>query len=128
MSHHPNRVLPSLGLDQDLAWQLTDKLWYKARNGSGGNSYNCSLPNSDGCNSTSWFTKLRNIDDDDGNLNNGTPHATAIFNAFNRHVIACGKVNDASNQNTSSCPSIAAPTLSATAGSSSASLSWTSAA
>src|SRR5436309_4831705 len=123
-----NRDLPPLGLDQDTAWQLTDKLWYKSRNGSGGNAYNCSLPNSDGCNSTSWFTKLRNIDDDDGNLNNGTPHATAIFSAFNRHAIACGKVNDASNQNTSSCPSIAAPTLSATAGSSSASLSWTSAA
>lgn len=28
-------------------------------------------------------------DDDDGNLNNGTPHMTAIFNAFNSHEIAC---------------------------------------
>src|SRR5436309_2837019 len=120
-----NRDLPPLGLDQDTAWQLTDKLCYKSRNGSGGNAYNCSLPNSDGCNSTSWFTKLRNIDDDDGNLNNGTPHAAAIFAAFNRHSIACGAAGDPSNQTTSSCPSIGGPSLSARAGSGSVSLSWT---
>ena len=28
-------------------------------------------------------------DDDNGNLNDGTPHMTAIFDAFNRHGIAC---------------------------------------
>jgi hypothetical protein len=28
-------------------------------------------------------------DDDDGNPSNGTPHMTAIYNAFNRHGIAC---------------------------------------
>ena len=32
-----------------------------------------------------WLT----ADDDDGNLNDGTPHMTAIFAAFNRHGIAC---------------------------------------
>jgi hypothetical protein len=32
-----------------------------------------------------WIT----ADDDNGNLNDGTPHMTAIFNAFNRHGIAC---------------------------------------
>jgi len=120
------RDLPPTGMDQETAWALTDKLWYKSRNGSGGNAYNCSLPNSDGCNAGSWFTKLRTIDDDNGNLNDGTPHAAAIFAAFNRHVIACGGVNDASNTNSSSCPSIAAPTISGQAGSSSAVLSWSS--
>jgi len=118
------RDLPAAGLDPDTAWQLTDKLWYESRQGSGGNAYNCSLPSSDGCNSGSWFTKLRNIDDDDGNLNNGTPHAAAIFAAFNRHAIACGAASDASNQSHSSCPSLGAPTLTASAGSGSASLSW----
>jgi hypothetical protein len=29
-------------------------------------------------------------DDDNGNLNDGTPHMTAIFNAFNDQEIACG--------------------------------------
>lgn len=118
------RDLPAAGLDADTAWQLTDKLWYKSRQGSGGNAYNCSLPSSDGCGAGAWFTKLRNIDDDDGNLNNGTPHAAAIFAAFNRHAIACGNAGDASNQNSSSCPALARPTVTTTAGSSSVSLSW----
>jgi hypothetical protein len=72
------RDLTAAGLDVDTAWQLTDKLWYKSRQGSGGNAYNCALPSSDGCGAGSWYTKLRNIDDDDGNLANGTPHAAAI--------------------------------------------------
>ncbi|MFN7964660.1 MAG: hypothetical protein U0V87_03115 [Acidobacteriota bacterium] len=86
--------------------------------------YNCALPSSDGCGTGSWFHKLRLADDDDGNLNNGTPHAQAIFNAFKRHNIACGTAADASNQNTSSCPVLAQPTVSATAGSGSVTVSW----
>ncbi len=119
------RDLPAMGLDQASAWQLMDKLWYKSRPGSGGKAYNCSPPNSDGCGSSAWFTKLRNIDDDDGNLSNGTPHAAAIFAAFDRHNIACGSAGDSSNQNYSTCPTIGDTTLSGTAGSNSASLSWT---
>jgi subtilisin-like proprotein convertase family protein len=119
------RDLPASGLDLASAWQLADKLWYKSRLGSGGNAYNCALPNSDGCSAISWFQKLRTIDDDDGNLANGTPHAAAIFAAFNRHRIACGAVGDASNQNSTTCPSIGATVLTATAGSSSAQLNWT---
>ena len=106
-----------MGLDQATAWNLADKLWYKSRLGSGGNAYNCALPDSDGCSAGSWFHKLRVIDDNDGNLTNGTPHAAAIFAAFDRHKIACGAASDASNQNTSTCAVLQAPTLSATAGS-----------
>jgi hypothetical protein len=119
------RDLPASGLDAATSWQLAEKLFYKSRQGSGGNTQNCSLPNSDGCGTTNWFQKLRNADDDDGNLSNGTPHGAAIFAAFNRHAIACGSAGDASNQSTSSCPSLAAPVLTTTAGSNSASLSWT---
>jgi subtilisin-like proprotein convertase family protein len=119
------RDFPASGLDLASSWQIADKLWYKSRLGSGGNAYNCALPNSDGCAATSWFSKLRAIDDDDGNLANGTPHAAAIFAAFNRHKIACGLAGDASNQNTSSCPAIGAATLSSLAGSGSAQLNWT---
>jgi fibronectin type 3 domain-containing protein len=118
------RDLTSAGLDLNTAWELTNRLWYESRQGSGGNAYNCSLPSSDGCGAGSWFTKMRNIDDDDGNLSNGTPHAAAIFAAFNRHNIACGAASDASNQNHSSCPSFTTPVLSTSAGSGSASLSW----
>lgn len=119
------RDLPASGLDPASSWQLADKLWYKSRLGSGGNAYNCALPNSDGCGATSWFTKLRTIDDDDGNLANGTPHAAAIYAAFNRHKIACGLAGDASNQNSSTCPALGTPVLTATARSAAAQLDWT---
>ncbi len=119
------RDLPAAGIDSATAWQLVDKLWYESRSGSGGDAYHCSLPGSDGCAATSWFSKLRAIDDEDGNLANGTPHAAAIFEAFNRHGIACGTANDPSNRSRSTCPSLSAPTLVGTAGAGAASLSWT---
>ncbi len=119
------RKLTAAGLDLPTSWQLVDKLWYKSRTGSGGNAYNCSLPSSDGCSATSWFSKMRAVDDDDGNLANGTPHAAAIFAAFNDHGIACGTVDSQSNQNSSSCPTIGAPTMSSSIGNGVANLSWT---
>jgi hypothetical protein len=119
------RDLPATGLDPASSWQLADKLWYKSRLGSGDNAYNCALPDSDGCAATSWFTKLRIADDDDGSLANGTPHAAAIFAAFNRHAIACGTADSATNLSSSTCPAVAAPVLTATAGSAAAALSWT---
>ncbi len=118
------RDLPAAGFDTASAWQLAERLWYQTRNGSGGNAYNCALPSSDGCGTNSWFHKFRIADDDDGNLNNGTPHAQQIFNAFKRHGIACGAAADASNQNTSSCPVLAKPDVVAAAGSGSVTVSW----
>ena len=113
-----------MGMDAASAWQLADRLWFQSRQGSGGNAYNCSLPNSDGCGSNSWFHKLRVADDDDGNLDNGTPHAAAIFAAFNRHNIACGAAADPSNQNGSACPALAQPSLSAANDQSGLRLDW----
>ena len=120
------RDLPAMGLDSETSWQLTEKLFYVSREGSGGPIYTCSLPNSDGCAAGSWFMQMRNADDDDGNLDNGTPHAEALFAAFDRHAIACGAASDASNQNSSSCPTLDAPVLDGSAGSNSADLGWTS--
>ncbi len=105
------RDLPASGLDADSSWQLAERLWYQSRKGSGGNAYNCTLPNSDGCGATSWYTKLRTADDDDGNLANGTPHAAAIYAAFARHNIACGAATDTTNRNSSGCPTLAATTV-----------------
>jgi hypothetical protein len=118
------RDLPAAGFDAATSWQITERLWYKSRQGSGGNAYNCSLPSSDGCNAGGWYNTMRIADDDDGNLANGTPHAAAIFAAFNRHGIACGAATDASNKNSSVCPSLVQPVMTATAGSNSISLSW----
>ncbi len=119
------RDLPASGLDPASAWQVTDSLWYRSRLGSGGDAYNCALPDSDGCSATSWFTKMRAVDDDDGNLANGTPHAAAIFGAFNRHGIACGLVDDASNQSSSICPVMGSSILTGTRESGAAQLDWT---
>ncbi len=119
------RDLPAAGLDTASAWQEAEQLFYLSRKGSGGNAYNCSAPNSDGCNANGWFHSLRVADDDDGNLNNGTPHAAAIFAAFNRHKIACGSASDASNQNSGSCGTLAKPVISVTSGTNSATISWT---
>jgi hypothetical protein len=118
------RDLPAAGLGTESSWQLAEKLFFTSRKGSGGNAFNCSLPSSDGCGVTAWFTKLLNADDDDGNLANGTPHAAAIFAAFARHGIACGASTDPSNQSASSCASLAAPTLAASSGAGSVTLSW----
>lgn len=119
------RDLPATGLDAWSSWQLAEKLFYKSRQGAGGNAFNCSLPSSDGCGVGSWFNEVRNADDDDGNLANGTPHAAAIFAAFDRHGIACGTAADLSNQSTSSCPVLATPSVATTAAAGAVTLSWT---
>lgn len=121
------RDLPASGLDANSSWGVADRLWYRSRLGSGGNAYNCSLPDSDGCSATSWFEKFRAVDDDDGDLANGTPHAAAIFAAFDRHGIACGSAVDPSNQSSSACPVFATPLLKAVPASSPAmaQLTWT---
>ncbi len=119
------RDLPASGMDAVSAWQHAEQLFYLSRKGSGGNIYNCSIPNSDGCGAANWFHKFRVADDDDGNLANGTPHAAAIFAAFNRHKIACGNASDASNQNSSTCPALTKPIVDVASGTNSATLSWT---
>jgi hypothetical protein len=118
------RDLPASGLDQATAWQVVDRLWYRSRPGSGGNMYTCALPNANGCAATSLFSRLRQADDDDGNLNNGTPHAAAIFAAFNRHGIACGLVGDASNQSTTVCPALQTPLVTVTGLQNQVQLNW----
>ncbi|MBP7148899.1 MAG: hypothetical protein KBD01_15310 [Acidobacteria bacterium] len=119
------RDLPANGIDQASAWQMAEKLFYLSRKGSGGPAYNCALPNGDGCGTSAWFHKLLLVDDDDGNLNNGTPHAAAIYAAFARHGIACGAPSDPANQNSSSCPQLATPIAGATPGTNSVMVSWT---
>ena len=118
------RDLPAAGLDAESSWQLAEKLFYKSRQGSGGNAFNCALPSSDGCGASSWFNKVRNADDDDGDLANGTPHAAAIYAAFNRHAIACGTAADPSNLDGSSCGSLGAPAVTVTPGAGSVTVSW----
>lgn len=109
-------------------WQYMDRLWYLTRDLSI-SGYSATGPEptgtTNGCGIDNWFSVYRFIDDDDGNLTNGTPHAGILFSAFNLHATACGAANDASNQATG-CPApIAAPTLTACDNKAPVQLNWT---
>lgn len=74
-------------LDVNTRLNLVTRLHYLG----GGNVFfwfTCSPPDG-GCAADSGYMNYLAVDDDDGNLSNGTPHMTAIFNAFNRHQMAC---------------------------------------
>ncbi|MEP7013164.1 MAG: fibronectin type III domain-containing protein, partial [Acidobacteriota bacterium] len=120
-----NRDLPGPGLGP--AWTTLDRLWYLSRS-TATSSFSCTHTGtftSNGCNAGSWWKTMRAVDDDDGNLANGTPHGGALFAAFNRHGIACTTDTGASTT-FRGCTSPSIPTLTLTAGSNSAAVSWTS--
>ena len=76
----------------NAAWNVTERLWYLSRSTATA-AFTCDTSGptytSNGCNVGSWWKTLRAMDDDDGNLANGTPHSCQLFAAFNRHGIAC---------------------------------------
>jgi hypothetical protein len=118
------RDLPTYcGMDTTSAWQLIDRLWYSSMP-SLGNMYTCIPPNSNGCGGGSLFNLFKAIDDDGDGTANGTPHAQGIFQAFNRHMIACGAAGDATNQNQTTCPTLAIATLTGTPANNTAILNW----
>jgi len=109
-------------------WALADRLWYESVYDTG-SAYEiaagqkCDIAATiDGCGSANWYTVLLAIDDDNGNLADGTPNADAIWNAFNGHGIACGAM---APPVFSTCVPPAIPTLTATPGDSKVDLSWT---
>jgi hypothetical protein len=118
------RDLPSPGTG--VAWTILDRLWYLSRN-TATKSFSCTTGTtytSNGCSAGSLWKVFRAIDDDNGNLNDGTPHGGALFAAFNRHSIACTTDTGASTT-FAGCTPPASPTLSITGGNNSAALSWT---
>lgn len=115
------RDLTGMGLDIDSAWFVFERLFFLSRTTSGsGYTCNTSTKTASGCSSSNWHQTFLVVDDNDGNLSNGTPHASAIYNAFNRHGVAC----TTSTQTNSGCSSITAPSPTATAGDSQVALSW----
>ena len=77
-------------------WQKMDAIWYGSltpsksayRVASGGKCNPAAVV--DGCAATNWYTVYLSVDDDDGNLANGTPNGCRIWDAFTAHGIACG--------------------------------------
>ena len=124
-----NRKLTSPPHNMDLrsAWLLADRLWYGGIASLGTDMYSCSVPNSNGCAGSHLFQVMLTLDDDDGNLGNGTPHAAAIYSALADHNIACGDPGDPGNQNSGTCPTVDIPVLSGNGSNNSADLSWTAA-
>jgi PKD domain len=119
-----NRDLPSPG--SAAAWNALERLWYLSRSSST-NAFTCnsgSIPyTSHGCNVGSWWKTMRAVDDDDGNLANGTPHSAALFAAFNRHGIACASDPGAATS-FRGCTQPAVPALSLTSGNNQVTVSW----
>ncbi len=110
-----NRDLPSPG--SGAAWTVLDRLWYLSRS-SATAAFSCTPGptfTSDGCNFGSWWKTLRAVDDDDGNLANGTPHGGALFAAFDRHGIACAS-DPGANVTFAGCTPPATPTMTLAAG------------
>ncbi len=111
-------------LDSQTAFIIANRIFYQG-SGNVGAWHSCTCgSSSSGCAAANGYMQWLAADDDNGNINDGTPHMTALFNAFNRHGIACSTPT-AVNSGCGGGPS-AAPTLSGTAGNFQSSLSWNS--
>jgi hypothetical protein len=109
--------------DGQTAFIVGNKIFYQG-SGNIGAWHACSCgSSSSGCGSTNAYMQWLTADDDNGNLGDGTPHMTAIFNAFNRHGIACSTPTPV-NSGCANGPT-EAPALAATPGNFSVALSWT---
>ena len=113
-------VAAPYNMDANTAHEVVTRLTYIA----GGNTttwFSGSPPNG-GCAAGSGYLNYLAADDDNGNLNDGTPHMTAIYQSFNAQEIACGTptVQDSGCANT---PSVA-PDVTVTVGDKTTSLSW----
>ncbi len=86
------RDLPAAGFDHNTSLEMATRLTYLG----GGNvgtwfitTGNCENTTGCGCAADGGYLNFLAIDDDDGNLGNGTPHLVTINTAFDRHQIAC---------------------------------------
>jgi hypothetical protein len=108
--------------DSQTAFLIGNKIFYQG-SGNVGSWHSCTCGSTaDGCGATNGYIQWLTADDDNGNLNDGTPHMTAIYNAFNRHGIACTSPTP-QNSGCAAGPAGAA-TLSATGADRQAALSW----
>jgi len=109
-------------LDKQSAFTIADKIIWQGHNNVT-NWYSCTCPSTvNSCGASNAYPNWLAADDDDGNVNNGTPHMTAIYAAHNRHGTACA-TPPRTNHGCSSGPATA-PALSAAPGNNSVLLSW----
>ncbi len=116
-----NTDLPGLfAMDHNTALEVGTRLTYVAA-GAVGAWFQCTTPDG-GCGSDGGYLNFLAVDDDNGDLTDGTPHMSAIFAAFDRQEIACSSpaVVDSGCAGTPA----SAPVVGATALDRGASLSW----
>jgi hypothetical protein len=114
---------PNPTIDEKTALVAGTRLFYLAGPGVV-TGYQCDV-RVGGCNADSWYMAFLAADDDDGSIENGTPHALAIYDAFRRHGIAC-RAPVAMNFGCLATPvPAAAPVVTAVAGIRSATIAWT---
>jgi subtilisin-like proprotein convertase family protein len=108
--------------DANTAFIVGNKLFYQG-SGNIGAWHACTCPDiSNGCGATNAYMQWLAADDDNGDLNDGTPHMAALYAAFSRHNIAC----DTPTPQDGGCagaPTVA-PDLSIEVGSNQLALSW----
>ena len=77
------------GMDDKTAQLLTTQLTFTGSGGVSNWYTQTQAAAGDGCAAGGGYLNFLAADDDDGNLNNGTPHMQDIFDAFSAHAIAC---------------------------------------
>ncbi len=116
------RDLPARhGFDDNTSMEIATRLVFLGADNVGDwNAFNNG--NEGGCAATHGYQQFLVADDDNGNLADGTPHMQAIFDAFNRHGIACSTPS-VQVAGCAGAPS-SAPTVNASAADRGANLSW----
>ncbi len=107
-------------MDNNTAHELVNRLTFIGAGNVG--TWFSGGPPFGGCGSSGGYLNYLAADDDNGNLNDGTPHMAAIFSAFNDQEIACSTptVQDSGCVNT---PTVA-PAVSASSGNQLVGLNW----
>jgi hypothetical protein len=114
---------PPFDFDTQTAHEIATRILYVGAQAVG-NWYTCTgTSGNDGCSATGGYLLALAADDDDGNLNNGTPHMTAIRAAFERHEIHC-TTPAVANSGCAGAPT-EAPTVNLTGQDRAVNISWT---
>jgi hypothetical protein len=106
--------------DDNTAHEIVNRLTFIAAGNTG--TWFSGGPPYGGCAGSSGYMNYLAADDDNGNLNDGTPHMQAIFEAFHDQEIAC-QTPIVQDSGCSGVPT-SAPTVNGTASNQRASLSW----
>ena len=103
-------------------WYQFDRIWYASVVTTRTGFTKVTSTSANGCGTGDWYSVFLTVNDDDGNLTNGTPDAAQIYTAYNNHGVACATQNHTS---TKTGATLATPTVSKSAASgNSTTLSW----